>query len=246
MTALFADLVSSTALSDQHDPEVVRSVVSQFFERAIAEIRRFGGSAEQFRGDAIMAMFGLQQAHEDDPERAVRAAFAVLNALAELAPQAAERHGITLQARIGIESGEVVTGDPFGGSTMATGDVLNLAARLEEHAGPGQVMVGPVVHEATAGAVTYEPAGTHDIKGKAEPVAIWRAIEVRVEPGSHGPWHRRPHRPPHRARRGASTSARGRPPGTKRTEGDPVHDPGPARGRQEPARSRAGRGAPNR
>ncbi len=183
MTALFADLVSSTALSDQHDPEVVRSVVSQFFERAIAEIRRFGGSAEQFRGDAIMAMFGLQQAHEDDPERAVRAAFAVLNALAELAPEAAERHGIILQARIGIESGEVVTGDPFGGSTMATGDVLNLAARLEEHAGPGEVMVGPVVHEATASAVTYEPAGTHDIKGKAEPVAIWRAVEVRVEPG---------------------------------------------------------------
>ncbi len=183
MTALFADLVSSTALSDQHDPEVVRAVVSQFFERAIAEIRGFGGSAEQFRGDAIMAMFGLQQAHEDDPERAVRAAFAVLNALAELAPDAAERHGITLQARIGIESGEVVTGDPFGGSTMATGDVLNLAARLEEQAGPGEVMVGPVVHEATANTVTYEPAGTHDIKGKAAPVAIWRAVEVRVEPG---------------------------------------------------------------
>jgi len=183
VTALFADLVASTSLSDRLDPEVVRGVVSRYFERAAAEIRGFGGSVEKFSGDAVMAVFGLQQAHEDDPERAVRAAFAVLQALADLAPKAAERHGIVLQARIGIESGEVVTGDPFGGSTMATGDVLNLAARLEEQAAPGHVMVGPVVHEATASAVTYESAGTHDIKGKAEPVAIWRAIDVRVEPG---------------------------------------------------------------
>ena len=80
VTALFADLVASTSLSDRLDPEVVRGVVSQFFERSITEIRRFGGTAEQFRGDAIMALFGLQQAHEDDPERAVRAAFAVREA----------------------------------------------------------------------------------------------------------------------------------------------------------------------
>ncbi|MEX0630279.1 MAG: adenylate/guanylate cyclase domain-containing protein [Chloroflexota bacterium] len=142
VTALFADLVASTALSDQLDPEVVRNVVSGFFERATAEIRGHGGSVEKFSGDAVMALFGLQQAHEDDPERAVRAAFAVHDALAALAPEAAEGHGITLRARIGVESGEVVTGDPFGGSTMATGDVLNLAARLEEHAGPGEVVVG--------------------------------------------------------------------------------------------------------
>ena len=89
VTALFADLVSSTALSDRHDPEVVRAVVSEFFERATTEIRRYGGTAEQFRGDAVMAVFGLHQAHEDDPERAVRAAFAVRGALADLAPAAA-------------------------------------------------------------------------------------------------------------------------------------------------------------
>ncbi len=134
VTALFADLVASTSLSDRLDPEVVRGVVSRFFERAAAEIRGFGGSVEKFSGDAVMAVFGLQQAHEDDPERAVRAAFAVRDALAELAPEAADRHGIVLQVRIGIEAGEVVVGDPFGGATMATGDPLNVAARLEQHA----------------------------------------------------------------------------------------------------------------
>ncbi|HEV7200233.1 MAG TPA: adenylate/guanylate cyclase domain-containing protein, partial [Candidatus Limnocylindria bacterium] len=183
VTALFADLVASTSLSDQLDPEVVRGVVSQFFERSIAEIRRFGGSAEQFRGDAIMALFGLQQAHEDDPERAVRAAFAVRDGLAALAPEAAQRHGIALQLRIGIEAGEVVVGDPFGGSTMATGDVLNLAARLEEHAAPGEIVVGPAVHAATERDIAYEPAGTWEIRGKAAPVSTWRAVAHTAVPG---------------------------------------------------------------
>ncbi len=183
VTALFADLVASTSLSDQLDPEVVRGVVSQFFERSIEEIRRFGGSAEQFRGDAIMALFGLQQAHEDDPERAVRAAFAVRDGLAALAPDAAQRHGIALQLRIGVEAGEVVVGDPFGGSTMATGDVLNLAARLEEHAAPGEIVVGPAVHDATKREIAYEAAGTWEMRGKAEPVATWRAVGHSAVPG---------------------------------------------------------------
>lgn len=183
MTALFADLVASTALSDRLDPEVVRGVVSRFFERATEEIRRHGGSVEKFSGDAVMALFGLQQTHEDDPERAVRAAFAVRDALAELAPEAAERHGMTLRVRIGIEAGEVVVGDPFGGATMATGDPLNLAARLEQHAEPGQVVVGPAVHHATSRAITYEPAGSWDLAGKAEPVPVWFAVAVPSEVG---------------------------------------------------------------
>jgi class 3 adenylate cyclase/tetratricopeptide (TPR) repeat protein len=183
VTALFADLVSSTALSDRHDPEVVRRVVSEFFERATAEIRRFGGTAEQFRGDAVMAVFGLTRAHEDDPERAVRAAFAVRDALAELAPDAAERHGITLQVRIGVEAGEVVVGDPFGGSTMATGDALNVAARLETMAAPGQIIVGEAVHEATRRAVAFQPVGDWEVAGKAEAVSAWQAVALTAEPG---------------------------------------------------------------
>lgn len=184
MTALFADMVASTSMSDRLDPEVVRSVMSEFFERAAAEVRQRGGSLEQFRGDAVMALFGLQRAHEDDPERAVRAAFAVRESLAALAPDALERYGIALNVRIGVEAGEVVVGDPFGGSTMATGDALNLAARLEERAGPGEIMVGPVVHAATERTVGYESAGTLEIRGKAEPVKAWRALAPTAEPGT--------------------------------------------------------------
>ena len=183
MTALFADLVASTSLSERLDPEVVRGVVSRFFERAAAEIQRHGGSVEKFSGDAVMALFGLQQAHEDDPERAVRAAFAVRDAAAELAPAAAERHGITVAVRIGIEAGEVVVGDPFGGATMATGDPLNVAARLEEHAAPGEIVVGPAVHAVTSRAIAYEVAGSWELHGKAEAIPAWRALATVAEPG---------------------------------------------------------------
>jgi class 3 adenylate cyclase/tetratricopeptide (TPR) repeat protein len=183
VTVLFADLVASTSMSDQLDPEVVRGFVSQFFERATDEIRRHGGSVEKFSGDAVMALFGLQAAHEDDPERAVRAAFAIRDLLRAVDAEARDRHQISLEARIGIEAGEVVVGDPFGGSTMATGDPLNLAARLEQHAEPGQIVVGPGVHEATSRAIRYEPAGSWEIAGKAEPVSAWQAVGVLAEVG---------------------------------------------------------------
>ncbi len=183
MTALFADLVASTSMSDQLDPEVVRGFVSRYFERATDEIRRHGGSVEKFSGDAVLALFGLQVAHEDDPERAVRSAFAILDLLKAIDVEARARHGITLQARIGIEAGEVVVGDPFGGATMATGDALNLAARLEQHAAPGEIVVGPAAHDATSRAIRYEAAGSWVIAGKAEPISAWRAVGVLAEVG---------------------------------------------------------------
>ncbi|MGH2393003.1 MAG: AAA family ATPase, partial [Candidatus Limnocylindria bacterium] len=183
VTALFADLVASTSMSDRLDPEVVRGFVSSFFELASDEVRRHGGSVEKFSGDAVLALFGLQVAHEDDPERAVRAAFSVRNALGSVNAEAQQRHGITLQVRIGIESGEVVVGDPFGGATMATGDPLNLAARLEQKADPGQILIGPGAHEATSRSIRYEPAGSWAIAGKTDPVETWRAVGVRSEVG---------------------------------------------------------------
>ena len=121
MTALFADLARSTALGERLDPEVVRGLVGSFFDLARREVERRGGNVEKFSGDAVMAVFGLPQAHEDDPERAVRAAVAIRDGLAPIAAEAGTRHGVTLLARIGIESGEVVVGDPFGGATMAEG-----------------------------------------------------------------------------------------------------------------------------
>ena len=159
VTVLFCDVTGFTSLGERMDPETMRRVMIRYFDEVRTVLERHGGTVEKFIGDAVMALFGAPIAHEDDPERAVRAAFAVLNALAELAPQAAERHGITLQARIGVESGEVVTGDPFGGSTMATGDCLNLAARLEEHAGPGAApaLSGPTVSAPPASMRAIDP-----------------------------------------------------------------------------------------
>lgn len=176
VTALFADLVASTSMGERLDPEVVRGYVARFFECSTAEVRLRGGSVEKFSGDATLALFGLTQAHEDDPERAVRTALAIREGLSEIAPDARERHGLELQARIGIESGEVVAGDPFGGATMATGDPLNLAARLEQHAPPGEIIVGPHVHEATDRVIRYEPAGEWEVAGKREPVPAWRVL----------------------------------------------------------------------
>jgi class 3 adenylate cyclase/tetratricopeptide (TPR) repeat protein len=184
VTALFADLAASTAMGERLDPEVVRGIVGRFFERATDEIRARGGSVEKFAGDAVLALFGLQAAHEDDPERAVRAALAIREALTEIAAEGLASHGMDVGLRIGIEAGEVVVGDPFGGATMATGDALNVAARLEQQAGRGEIVVGPAVHGATSRAFRFEPAGDWELSGKAEPIPAWRVIEPIAEIGA--------------------------------------------------------------
>ena len=131
-TVLFVDLVSSTELLAGEDPEIVRRRVSQFFEQVSHCIVTHGGIVEKFAGDAVMAAFGVPLAHEDDAERAVRAGLATLERVGELG----------LEARVGIESGEVVTEDGAE-STFATGEAVNLAARLQQEAGPGEILVGP-------------------------------------------------------------------------------------------------------
>src|SRR5215475_14564499 len=130
-TVLFVDLVDSTALVTASDPEIVRRRVNQYFERASASIARHGGTVEKFAGDAVMAAFGVPLAHEDDAERAVRAALAILAGVGELG----------LEARAGIESGEVVVDDVA--STFVTGEAVNVAARLQQSAPPGGVVIGP-------------------------------------------------------------------------------------------------------
>ena len=125
-------------LGEQLDPEVLRDVVSQFFEIAGHEIRGHGGSVEQFSGDAAVGVFGMTASHEDDAERAVRAALAIVRALDPLQAAVRERHHVTVDVHIGIETGEVVSGDPFAGGTAVTGDALNVVARLEKSAAPGR------------------------------------------------------------------------------------------------------------
>ena len=143
-TVLFVDLVDSTALVTGADPEVVRRRVQTFFDRVSHCVITHGGIVEKFAGDAVMAAFGIPQAHEDDAERAVRAGLAILDAVEEL----------ELSARVGVESGEVVAED--GEATFATGEAVTLAARLEQTAEPGQLLLGPAAHRLTLGRFEVE------------------------------------------------------------------------------------------
>jgi class 3 adenylate cyclase/tetratricopeptide (TPR) repeat protein len=183
VTALFADLARSTSLGEKLDPEVVRGMVGRFFELAQREIEVLGGTVEKFSGDAVMAVFGVPTAHEDDPERAVRAAIGIRDGVASVALDTQERHGIELKARIGIESGEVVVGDPFGGATMATGDTMNVAARLEQLAEPGEIVIGAAVWEQVRNLATTEPLGELNLRGRDESLRGWRVTAVAEEVG---------------------------------------------------------------
>src|SRR6266513_1596553 len=162
-TVLFVDLVDSTALVTGTDPEVVRRRVQTFFDRVSHCVITHGGIVEKFAGDAVMAAFGIPQAHEDDAERAVRAGLAILDAVEEL----------ELQARVGVESGEVVVEDSD--SSFATGEAVNLAARLEQAAEPGQLLIGPGAHRLTLGRIEVEELGPVELKGVPDPVWAWRA-----------------------------------------------------------------------
>jgi class 3 adenylate cyclase/tetratricopeptide (TPR) repeat protein len=163
-TVLFVDLVDSTALVTGADPEVVRRRVQRFFERVSHCVTTHGGIVEKFAGDAVMAAFGIPQAHEDDAERAIRAGLAILD----------EVEGLELEARIGVESGEVVADDSD--STFATGEAVTLAARLEQAAEAGQLLIGPAAHRLTLGRVEVEDIGPVDLKGLGREVWTWRVV----------------------------------------------------------------------
>jgi class 3 adenylate cyclase/tetratricopeptide (TPR) repeat protein len=182
-TALFADLVGSTALTEREDPEIVQSVIGLAFDRIAAEISRHEGLLEKFMGDAVLAVFGVPRAHEDDAERAVRAAIEMQGLLAELNRELAAEGKPTLAMRIGIEAGEVLvdleraTGPR---DRMITGDAVNTAARLQAAAEPGHIVVGPGVHASTKEVIEYRELGPIALKGKREPVLAWRALRIRA------------------------------------------------------------------
>src|SRR6266513_1022457 len=165
-TVLFADLVSSTEFVAGQDPEVTRRRVTTFFDGVSRCIESHGGTVEKFAGDSVMAAFGVPQAHEDDAERAIRAALAILDSVGDL----------ELEARLGVESGEVVTGT--GDSTFATGEAVNLAARLQQAAKPGQILVGPAAHRLTLGRVEVDEVGPVEIRCREEPVWAWAAVSA--------------------------------------------------------------------
>jgi class 3 adenylate cyclase/tetratricopeptide (TPR) repeat protein len=179
VTVLFCDLVGFTARSDQADPEDVRAALHPYHTRVRSEVERFGGRVEKFVGDAVMALFGAPVAHEDDPERAVRTGLRVLEAVAELNQEAA---GLDLAVRVGVNTGEAVVtlqARPEEGESMAAGDVVNTAARLQQAAPVGAVVVGEITYRATLDTIHYERLKPARVKGKAEPLAIWRALGIR-------------------------------------------------------------------
>jgi class 3 adenylate cyclase/tetratricopeptide (TPR) repeat protein len=165
-TVLFADLVDSTGLVASADPEVVRQRVNRYFEVVAGRIQAYGGTVEKFAGDAVMAAFGVPIAHEDDAERAVRAAL-------EIVPRVEE---LQLSVRIGVESGEIVIDESE--STFATGEAVNLAARLQQAAQPGEILLGSAARRLAASAVEVDDAGALEIKGRAEPLWTWRALRA--------------------------------------------------------------------
>ncbi|HZT92223.1 MAG TPA: adenylate/guanylate cyclase domain-containing protein [Gaiellaceae bacterium] len=179
VTGVFVDVVGSTARAETLDPEDVRAMLAPYHARARAELERFGGTVEKFIGDAVFALFGAPVAHEDDAERAVRAAFALLEAIAELNR---EDDWLDLHVRVGVHTGEALVmldAKPGDGDWMAAGDIVNTAARIQSAAPTDGILVGELTHELTAAAVEYDAAEPIAAKGKAEPVPVWVARSVR-------------------------------------------------------------------
>jgi class 3 adenylate cyclase len=178
VTVVFADVVGSTALGEALDPETVRHMMERYFAEARAALERHGGMVEKYIGDAVMAVFGMPAAHEDDALRAVRAAVEMRERLAALNEELARAPGVHLDVRTGVNTGEVVVGDPEGGHFFATGDAVNVAARLEQAAGPGEVLLGPLTHTLVREAVQVEPLEPLELKGKAEHLEAFRLVDV--------------------------------------------------------------------
>ncbi|HEX6819532.1 MAG TPA: adenylate/guanylate cyclase domain-containing protein [Ktedonobacterales bacterium] len=182
VTVLFADLTSSTALADAMDPEDVRSLLSGFFVAMARAIHRHGGTVEKYIGDAVMAVFGLPTAHEDDPLRAVRAALDMQAALAALNAERRASDATTpeLQVRIAINTGEVAAAGAAqeGRDFLITGDPVNTASRMQQIASPGSILVGARTYRSTSGTVRYRKLAPVTLRGKSRPVAIWEVLAL--------------------------------------------------------------------
>jgi class 3 adenylate cyclase/tetratricopeptide (TPR) repeat protein len=178
VTIVFADVTGSTALGERTDPEVMRRIMERYFEEMRSVLEKHGGTVEKFIGDAVMAVFGIPQVHEDDALRAVRAAAEMRERLAALNEEFERERGIAIAVRTGVNTGEVVAGDPSAGQAFATGDAVNVAARLEQAAEPGEILLGAVTHRLVEAAVRSEPVDPLALKGKAQAVEAWRLQEV--------------------------------------------------------------------
>jgi class 3 adenylate cyclase len=181
VTVLFCDVVRSTQLGETLDAEAVRQVMSAYFDAMQEVIERHGGVVEKFIGDEVMAVFGVPTVHEDDALRAVRAATEMRTRLTTFNAELDPDWGIRLEARIGVNTGAVVAGDPATGSTFVTGDAVNVAKRLEQAARPGEILIGTATYPLVKDAVTVGPRETFRVKGKEKEISRWRLDEVDAE-----------------------------------------------------------------
>src|ERR687891_99167 len=175
VTVLFADLVGFTAQSESRDVEETRELLSRYFDSCRRLITLYGGTVEKFIGDAVMAVWGTPTATEDDAERAVRAALDLVAAVSALGDEVGAPE---LRARAGVLTGEAAVTLGAQGEGMVAGDLVNTASRVQAAAEPGSVLVGDATHRATEQTVAYEPAGEHELKGKAGTTTLWRALRV--------------------------------------------------------------------
>src|SRR5215212_3280553 len=180
VTLIFCDLKGSTALAERLDPEAMHELKDRYFKAMAAEITRHGGKIEKYIGDAIMAVFGLPLPHEDDALRAVRAAAGMQAALTKVNKDLKAHYGVTLANRTGVNTGEVVaTDDPTADQKLATGDAVNVAARLEQAASEDEIYIGHATWRLVRDAVEVKPVEPLELKGKSERVPAYRLLSVR-------------------------------------------------------------------
>src|SRR5207302_10272852 len=180
VTVLFADVVGSTALGERLSPDEVKALIGECVSRMSAAVEEFGGTIQAYMGDGICAYFGVPAAHEDDPERAARAALRILEVVGQYALDIQQAWAISdFNVRVGINSGQTAVGQVGAADrqTVALGDTTNVAARLQSAAQPGTIVVGERAAHRLRDRFTLEPLGEVAVKGRSEPVASWRLVE---------------------------------------------------------------------
>jgi class 3 adenylate cyclase/tetratricopeptide (TPR) repeat protein len=189
VTVVFADVKGSTALGQELDPESLRQLMHRYFAEMRIVLERHGGTVEKFIGDAVMAVFGVPRLHEDDALRAVRAAVDMRNALARLNDEFEQTWRVAVEVRTGVNTGEVIAGDPDARESFVVGDAVNLASRLEHAAEPGEILIGRETERLVRDGVVLEEAGALRLRGVRDPVPTWRVMDV--VPGAIAGWARR-------------------------------------------------------
>ena len=186
VTIVFSDVTGFTSLGEALDPESLRRLMARYFSEMRAIVERHEGQVEKFVGDALMAVFGVPRAHEDDVRRALRAALEMRRALPALNEAFESDLGVRIAIRTGVNTGEVLSGTSVDGESFVTGDAVNLASRLEEAAEAGEILIGDATYRAARELVEAEPLPPLTVKGKAEPVTAWRLVDLRHLPPRWG------------------------------------------------------------